>query len=251
MSSVSKRLAMLLMLSATAELTGAAKKMTEADIRSTVKLGNTLTERPDVLAAADPSMFTNGVCAAPGNGVPASTSASDGDGAAVTGANAGVPLAMLANSATPGSEFGPTAFLAPCFCDPRWVAALRLAAVDRCLFGLPRARLWARVRAAPKCIHVRTIGQRHGGSDSECVLLPARRRDGIAVAVARERVTRDAPARSGSPAGTDEIGHSPPYSVRVAADPSGRRWRLDRFHRLVPYIFRVVGWRDASGCMGM
>lgn len=37
---------MLLMLSATAELTGAAKKMTEADIRSTVKLGNTLTERP-------------------------------------------------------------------------------------------------------------------------------------------------------------------------------------------------------------
>ena len=55
---------MLLMLSATAELTGAAKKMTEADIRSTVKLGNTLTERPDVLAAADPSMFTNGVCAA-------------------------------------------------------------------------------------------------------------------------------------------------------------------------------------------
>ena len=80
---------MLLMLSATAELTGAAKKMTEADIRSTVKLGNTLTERPDVLAAADPSMFIDGVCAAPGNGVPASTSASDGDGAAVTGANAG------------------------------------------------------------------------------------------------------------------------------------------------------------------
>mmetsp|Transcript_42151 Transcript_42151/g.123366 ORF Transcript_42151/g.123366 Transcript_42151/m.123366 type:complete len:118 (-) Transcript_42151:420-773(-) len=65
MSSVSKRLAMLLMLSATAELTGAAKKMTEADIRSTVKLGNTLTERPDVLAAADPSMFINGVCVAP------------------------------------------------------------------------------------------------------------------------------------------------------------------------------------------
>ena len=80
---------MLLMLSATAELIGAAKKMTEADIRSTVKLGNTLTERPDVLAAADPSMFIDGVCAAPGNGVPASTSASDGDGAAVTGANAG------------------------------------------------------------------------------------------------------------------------------------------------------------------
>jgi len=122
---------MLLMLSATAELTGAAKKMTEADIRSTVKLGNTLTERPDVLAAADPSMFIDGVCAAPGNGVPASTSASDGDGAAVTGANAGVPLAMLANSATPGSEFGPTAFLAPCFCDLRWVAALRLAARPR------------------------------------------------------------------------------------------------------------------------
>ena len=122
--------------------------------------------------------------------------------------------------------------------------------MDRCLFGLPRARLWARVRAAPKCIHVRTIGQRHGGSDSECVLLPARRRDGIAVAVARERVTRDAPARSGSPAGTDEIGHSPPYSVRVAADPSGRRWRLDRFHRLVPYIFRVT-WRPrARGASG-
>ena len=83
---------MLLMLSTTAELTGAAKKMTEADIRSTVKLGNTLTERPDVLAAADPSMFINGVCAAPGNGVPASTSASDGDGAAVAAAPAGTPV---------------------------------------------------------------------------------------------------------------------------------------------------------------